>query len=405
MLEIRPILSALWRSKIAALLIALQLALTLAIVSNASIIVGERQDKVARPTGMPVEDIITVMFQPMSQNYDIPAAVVADRDLMRSIPGVIEVTHSNHIPLSGSGSSSSYYNKPNQETGGEGANYFQVGPEFLQALGMKLVAGRNFEPSEVQQVGLNDRLDANVVIVTKQFADALYPDGNALGNAIYTNRSSHPIEIIGIVERNLGSWVNWSKAGNAAFFPQMLVIDGTLFMRYLVRTEPGQRDAVFKQLEEKLSQRDPQRVIELKTLEEQKDRQYSRDNTMVKVLIAVMALLTFIIALGIVGLTTFWINQRRKQIGVRRALGATRAAIGRYFLLENGMIAGTGIALGMAASQIANHFIVSNYSQPTLPLPLMLICATILLCVSLAAALLPALRAANISPATATRSI
>jgi putative ABC transport system permease protein len=318
---------------------------------------------------------------------------------------VIEATHSNHIPLSGSGSSSGYYNKPNQETGGESANLYQVGPEFLQTLGMKLIAGRNFEPSEMQQVGLNEQRDSNAVIITKQLAEALYPGEDALGKPVYTNRSSHPIEIVGIVERNLGAWVSWSKAGNVAFFPEMLLIDGTLFMRYLVRTEPGQRDAVFKQLEETLSQRDPQRVIELKTLEEQKDRQYSRDNTMIKVLTAVMTLLTFIIALGIVGLTSFWINQRRKQIGVRRALGATRAAIGRYFLLENGMIAGTGIALGMAAAQIANGVMVESFKQPVLPLPVMLACALILLSVSLAAALVPALRAANTSPAMATRSV
>lgn len=405
MLEIRPILSALWRNKIAALLIALQLALTLAIISNASIIVGERRDKIARPTGMPVEDIISVHFQPVSQNYDMPAAVAADLALMRSIPGVVEATHSNHIPLSGSGSSSRYYNKPNQETGGESANLYQVGPEFLGALGMKLIAGRNFEPSEMQQVGLNEQRESNAVIVTRQFAETLYPDGDALGKPIYTDRGSHPIEIVGIVEHNIGSWVSWSKAGNVVFFPEMLLIDGTLFMRYLVRTEPGQRDAVLKQLEEKLSQRDPQRVIELKTLEEQKERQYSRDNTMIKVLVAVMTLLTFVIALGIVGLTSFWINQRRKQIGVRRALGATRVAIGRYFLLENGMIAGTGIALGMAAAQIANGVMVASFKQPVLPLSVMLVCALILLSVSLAAALIPALRAVNISPATATRNV
>ncbi|MCX2784262.1 ABC transporter permease [Microbulbifer thermotolerans] len=405
MLEIKPILSALWRNKIAALLIALQLALTLAIVSNASVIISDRQEKTARPTGIAVEDIITVNFQPVSQNYDMQTAVAADLDLIRTIPGVVEATHSNHFPLSGSGSASAYYNQPSQETGGEVANYYQVGAEFIQAMGMKLIAGRNFDPSDIQVADLTENRESSVVIVTKQFAEKLFPEGDALGKYIYGDRSSHPIEIIGIVERNLGGWVNWSKAGNAVFFPEMLIAEGNLFMRYLVRTEPGQRDSVFNQLEEKLSQRDPHRVIEMDTIENFLHKSYSRDNTMIKVLSVVIGLLTFIIALGIVGLTTFWINQRRKQIGVRRALGATRAAIGRYFLLENGMIASAGIALGMAAAQIANRMMVESYGQPQLPLPTMLSCALILLIVSLTAALVPALRAANISPATATRNV
>jgi putative ABC transport system permease protein len=405
MLELRPILSALWRNKVAALLIALQLALTLAIVSNASVIIGERNEKIARPTGMVVEDIITVNFHPVSQNYDMPAAVVADLELIRSIPGVIEATHSNHVPLTGSGSASSYYNKPSQETGGESANFYQVGPEIIEALGMQLIAGRRFDPAEMQQAGLSEERESNVVIVTKQFAEALYPDGDALGKTMYSDRSSHPIEIVGIVERNLGAWVSWSKAGNAAFFPELFVAEGNLFMRYLIRTEPGQRDSVFKLLEGKLNERDPLRVIEMKTLEENKNKSYARDNTMIKVLSAVMALLIFVIALGIVGLSNFWINQRRKQIGVRRALGATRTAIGRYFLLENLMIAGTGIALGMAAAQLANSVMVESFKQPALPLPVMLACALILLGVSVAAALVPALRAANISPAMATRNV
>lgn len=405
MLEISPILSALWRNKIAALLIALQLALTLAIASNAGIIVGERQQKVARPTGMPVEEIITISFQPLSQSYDLPTAVTADLDMVRAIPGVVQATHSNHIPLSGSGSSRAYYNKPNQETGATGINIFQVDPEFIEAMGMKLIAGRSFEHSEMQVTALNESRKVNSIILTKQAAEALYPDEDALGKTIYGDRSSHPIEIVGIVEANLGSWPSWSQAGNVAFLPELLVIEGTPFSRYLVRTEPGQRDAVFKRLEEKLSERDSQRVIDVKTLEEHRNQSYARDNTMIRVLSAVIALLTFIVALGIVGLTSFWINQRRKQIGVRRALGATRAAIGRYFLLENLMIAGAGLALGMAAAVIANQVMVETFKQPALPLPLMLGCALMLLAVSLGAALIPALRAANTSPAMATRSV
>ncbi|MGL6159245.1 ABC transporter permease [Microbulbifer sp.] len=402
MFELKPMLSALWRNKVAALLIAVQLALTLAIVGNASVIVDDRQDRIARPTGMAVEDIVSVTFHPTTSDFDLSGTVRSDLDMVRGIPGVVEATHTSHIPISGSGSSSDFYREPNQSSlDEETANVYYTGPEFIEALGLKLVAGRNFTPAEVKVFNPDDSYTSPVTIVTQQFADVMFPDGNALGQFLYTGKND-PIEIVGIVERHLGAWVTWSLAGNVAFYPALMDIS---FGRYVIRAEPGKRDQVLKQVEEKLAQRDSQRVIHIKTLSEEFDEGYAIDNLMVKVLSAVIIMLTFIIALGIVGLTFFWINQRRKQIGVRRALGATRANISRYFLLENCLIAGTGIAIGMAAAQVANHFIVSNYSQPALPLSVMLVCALILLGVSVAAALVPALRAANISPAMATRSV
>ncbi|WP_346839015.1 FtsX-like permease family protein [Microbulbifer sp. SAOS-129_SWC] len=402
MLELRPMLSAIWRNKISALLIVLQLALTLAIISNAAVIVGDRSDMMKRPTGMDVDNVIAVTFLAIPQDYDMAAAVTADMAMLREMPGVVDAAPSNQIPLSGSGSASGFHTKPNEEIGGEAANYFQSDPHFINALGMKLIAGRNFTEADMDVVGPNDNYKSKVAIVTKQFADTLFPDGNALGKYFYGGNDSHPTEIIGIVERNLGSWVGWSNAGNVAVFP--VLVAGN-FKRYLIRTEPGQRDQVLKQVEDALAKRDPRRVIHMETLAKDMARSYAGDNTMVKALSSVMALLTFIVALGIVGLTFFWINQRRKQIGVRRALGATRTAISRYFLLENLLIAGTGIALGMAAAQIFNHLMVSSFKQPALTLPVMAVCALILVSVSVVAALVPALRAANISPATATRSV
>ncbi|MFC6634754.1 ABC transporter permease [Microbulbifer taiwanensis] len=401
MLELRPILSALWRNKIAALLIAVQLALTLAIVGNSSIIVGDRLDKIARPTGIAVEDIIAVTYYPAEAGTDIVSMARADLDMLRAMPGVIDAVHSNHIPLSGSGSASDFYREPNQQIDDEVANVYHTGPEFLQTLGLKLVEGRNFTPADMETWNPNDRYHPKVTIVTKQFADIMFPEGNALGKFIYGG-GDNPIEIIGIVERHLGAWTSWAKAGSVAFYPSFPKFT---FGRYLIRTEPGKRDQVFKAIEERLAQLEPNRVIDMQTLSERLNKSYARENLMVKVLSAVIGMLTFIIALGIVGLTFFWINQRRKQIGVRRALGATRTNISRYFLVENCLIAGSGIAIGMAAAQIGNHFMVANYSQPALPLSVMLVCALMLLCVSLVAALVPALRAANISPATATRSV
>ncbi|WP_066966654.1 ABC transporter permease [Microbulbifer sp. Q7] len=403
MLELRPILSALWRHKVSALLIALQLGLTLAIVSNALVVINERSERISRDTGVAENEIVTFRFMAIAKDYDMYDAFRQDLDMIRSLPGVASATISNHVPLSGSGSASGFYTEPNKETGGVSANYYTVDEHFVDALGMNLIAGRDFYPEEIMQISPSSSERPNVAVVTQKFADDVFPEsnGNVLGKSFFLGGDDHPIEIVGIVERNLGPWPNSSLAGRGAFYPAI----SDRWFNYIVRAEPGQRDQVLKLVEEKLAERDGNRVINSNTLEAEKAQYYAGDNTMIKVLSGVIILLTFIVALGIVGLTVFWITQRQKQIGVRRALGATRTAISRYFLLENLMIAATGIALGIAAAQIFNGVLVREFEQPALPVAITLGCALALLVVSLTATLVPALRAANISPATATRSV
>lgn len=402
MLELRPILSALWRHKISTLLIVLQLGLTLAIVSNATVVIQERMQRIARPTGVAVADIVTASFRPIPKDYDKLQAFRLDLDMIRSLPSVVDATISDTSPMFGGGSYNGFHTEPNQKIGTTNANHFTADEHFIDALGVRLVAGRTFTAGEIREVGSASNWRPSTTIITQQLAEKLFIDGEALGKAIFRRDDDNPMEIVGIVEHHLGAWPNWSSAGNVVFYP---IIEDAQRSNYIVRAEPGQQYAVVKLLEEKLAERDPRRVVTVRTLEGQKASYYADDNTMIKVLSGVVGLLTFVLALGIVGLTVFWITQRQRQIGVRRALGASRSAICRYFLLENLIIAVTGVLLGMAAAQVFNQFLVSELGQPALPLPTTIACALILLGISLAAALAPALRAANISPATATRSV
>jgi len=402
MLELRPMLSALWRHKVAALLVALQLSLTLATVGNAAVVIRERTQRMARPSGVAVADIVTARFRPIPSDYDKFEAFRLDLDMIRALPGVVDATVSDQAPLTGGGSYNGFQTAPNQHSGIADANYFTADEHFINALGMRLVAGRTFTAGEIREVGSASGWQPSSAIITQQLAGKLFSGGAALGKFIYLTDDDNPMQIVGIVERNLGSWPNWSSAGNAVFYP--MIRDGQ-WSSYIVRAEPGQRGAVEKLLEQKLAERDPRRVITVKTLEEQRDRYFADDNTMVTVLSGVVGLLTAIVALGIAGLTVFRISQRQKQIGVRRALGASRGAICRYFLLENLVIAVTGLLFGAAAAQLFNHFLASEFNQPALPLGTTLGCTLILLAISLVAALAPALRAANISPASATRSV
>jgi putative ABC transport system permease protein len=110
-------------------------------------------------------------------------------------------------------------------------------------------------------------------------------------------------------------------------------------------------------------------------------------------------------ALGIVGLASFWVQQRTKQIGVRRALGATRGQILRYFQTENFLLATLGIVLGMLGAYGLNQLLMSHYEFPRLPAIYLPIGAVVLWVLGQIAVFGPARRAGAVPPAVATRSV
>jgi putative ABC transport system permease protein len=107
---------------------------------------------------------------------------------------------------------------------------------------------------------------------------------------------------------------------------------------------------------------------------------------------------------GIVGLTSYWVAQRRRQIGIRRALGATRNAIIQYFQTENLLIAGAGAAVGVALAVSLNLWMVSAFAMQRLNPGYALVGAVVVLLLGQAAVLWPAMKAASIPPALATRA-
>jgi putative ABC transport system permease protein len=125
---------------------------------------------------------------------------------------------------------------------------------------------------------------------------------------------------------------------------------------------------------------------------------------MTGLLFGVIVALLLVTALGIVGLASFWVAQRRRMIGVRRALGATRGNILHYFQTENFLLATLGIALGMVLAYAINLFLMLHYELPRLPGIYFPVGAIALWLIGQLAVLGPALRAAAVPPVVATRS-
>jgi putative ABC transport system permease protein len=133
-------------------------------------------------------------------------------------------------------------------------------------------------------------------------------------------------------------------------------------------------------------------------------RQAYRDDVGLAVILAVVcASLIAVTACGIVGLTSYWVSQRRRQIGIRRALGATRGAILRYFQTENLLIAATGAIIGVGLTIAVNLWMVTSFAMPRLNYGWAALGAILVLALGQLAVLWPALRAASVPPALATR--
>jgi putative ABC transport system permease protein len=232
----------------------------------------------------------------------------------------------------------------------------------------------------------------------------MFPKGSALGQVIYM--SSKPSTVIGVVPRLQVPWLDsfatqWDQ--RSVLVPYRL--DQSQY--YIVRTAPGRSAAVTAAIPERLYAANPDRVIDpahgIQSFEQIKADAYRKDHGMAVVMMVICIALLSITSAGIVGLTSFWVAQRRRQIGVRRALGATRRDILSYFLIENGVISGAGVVAGILLALGLNIWLVSDFEMQRLS-PLYLVAgALMLLCLGQLSALVPAWRASRLSPSEATR--
>jgi putative ABC transport system permease protein len=405
-MEIRPIVSALLRSKTGAVLIAAQVALTLAIVVNALFVVEARLATAARPSGADEADVFQVRFLGISRIADRKAMRDRDLETLRAIPGVVSASETNQMPLSQGGwglTLSLDPKKPAEAMGG--AAYFAGGP-LIDTLGLKLVAGRDFRPEEIKDLDSEkDEPTAELIILTQALATKIYGDEPAVGKTLWfgAGPKATPMQVIGVVETLMSPWAQRNDEAYESFILPVRWL--TNMANYAVRVEPGQLDRVMTEADAALGALRHDRVkLDHRSMEEIRERRYSHEKAGAGMLVAVTLGLLVVTASGIVGVATLWVNQRRKQIGVRRALGARRLDILRYFLTENFLITSTGVVAGVGLAIGLNQFLVSKVELARLPFAYVGAGMAALWILGLVAVLGPAWRAAAVPPAVATRS-
>ncbi|MGA0610341.1 ABC transporter permease [Caldimonas sp. KR1-144] len=400
-MDIRPILTTLRRHKTAAALIVLEVALTCAILCNAMDLIANRLVRMQRTTGMAESELVMVNITGVGTDANADALTRSDLVALRGLPGVRGVTITNQLPYGGSSWNTGVTLAPDQERSSLVASMYLAGEDFLATTGIRLAEGRDFQPGEYIDFTDNNagRADPTVILVNRPMAQKLFPDGSALGRTIYLSKT--PVKVIGVIER-LVSVREIREDAPAMVLPvRMAYSPGG---RYLLRTDTAQRDAVLRAAVDTLQRNGPNRVLlERRTFEEMKNRFFEGDRAMARLLVAVCVALLVVTALGIVGLASFWVQQRTRMIGIRRALGATRRQILHYFQLENFLLTSVGVALGVAGAYAANLGLMRHAELTRLPFAYVAGGAVILWLLGQLAVLGPALRAAAVPPVVATR--
>ena len=406
-MELAVILKSLRRNKIGAVLIAVQMAVTLAILCNALFIIQQRIAASHRPSGADEADIFVIKNQWIGDTKSANARLQTDLGALRALPGVVDAYASNSYPLGNGGDGEIIGRDPDSEESIlQTAMYF--GDEHaLATLGLKLIAGRNFNPDEIEdQEGYMQRSPPKAVIITRALAERLFPHASPLGQSVYISFDKHAIPVVGVIDTLQVPWSNIAGWGSKFFYNSILVPFrwSYFYASYIIRVRPGQLAPVMKAAQKTLIDISRERVIaKVQPLTAARADSYKDDRGLVVILGTVSGALLLVTAFGIVGLTSYWVAQRRRQIGIRRALGASRQAIVRYFQTENLLIAAVGTALGVALSIAANLWMVSSFEMQRLHWIYTIVGAAAILGLGQLAVLWPALRAASIPPALATR--
>jgi putative ABC transport system permease protein len=403
-MELHPILSAMRRNKVGAIVIVMQTAITLAILCNSLFIIQQRLRSSERPTGLREQDIFTIANQWVGNPPDLAAKLQTDLAALRALPEVVDAYVSNSYPLSNGGWDDAIMMEASDaHWAATGALYF-ADEHGLPTLGLKLVSGRNFEPAEIIERNDMEGKAPAALIVSQALATKLFPNGDALGKSIYLSDYKQKSPIVGIVERLQQPWISVAnKRVEFAMLQPFRYVEH--YSNYVVRAKPGQIEAAMKSAAKRLSAIDRARVNErTRTMTESRRRAYQDDRGLAVILGVVSVVLLIVTAFGIIGITSFWVSQRRRQIGIRRAMGATRTAILRYFQTENLMIATTGAVLGVLLALGLNFWMAGKFEMSRISVSSTVVAAVIVLLLGQLAVLWPALRAASISPVVAIRN-
>jgi predicted permease len=386
-------------------LVTAQVALSFLLLFGAGLFVRSLQNLKGTNTGVTLDNLVTFQLSPALSGYDDQRATIFYRDLrehLSTAPGVQSVSVATVPILSGDEWDSSMAVEGHQAKDGEDMQAFMnaVSPGYFQTMKIPLLEGRDFRESDAHDMPGDNA--AGVAIVNRSFEQHFFPGRSAVGKRLGWGggpKSKLTIEIVGVVADSLYEGPR-EGVHRQVFLPNRGKNSGAFY----VRTQSAS-SVTFNEIRNQVRQLDPAMpVYSMKTVEGQLDETLMTDRLIAMLSAGFGLLATLLATVGLYGVMAFVVARRKKELGIRLALGAQPGIVIWMVMREVLLLLAIGLAVGVPAAMALGQYIATQLygikpHDPAIAGGTM----ALLIVVSAAAGLIPAQRASRIDPILALR--
>lgn len=362
-MEFGLLLRALSRHKAIVAVLILEFAVTLAILSNALSLAASRVQILHTPSG--IREAGLILAQPtsvgsLSSNLD-GAAYEALRTLAANQPGVQAVSVISQAPLTDADRWSGAVSTVPGRTGHPIEVGIYTGDQWMPAtLGLSLKAGRWFTAEEVlPAASFPDISHVHVLQLTDSLARKLFKGKDPVGSTVYFDGSQ--ATVVGVLSSlSRPGFHGGDLDQDSVVLPSKpaLMMGPALGIR--MRADwPGSTDLASKSLREVLNRRTQgSDVWDVQSYKAVRNSAFTADRAALGLLAAILVAVIGVAVNGIAASSGYWVHQRVRQTWIRRAVGATRGQVVAYFLTENALICGIGVAFGIGLGLAVNFALI-----------------------------------------------
>jgi predicted permease len=382
-------------------LVTAQVALSFLLLFGAGLFVRSLQNLKTTETGVALENLVTFQLAPSLSGYDGIRATAFYRqvlDRIGSAAGVKSVALATVPILAGNEWDSSMSVEGHQAQDGEDMQAFMnsLSPGYFATMNIPLLEGRDFRPDEAKE-------QPSVAIVNRRFAEHFFGQQSAVGKHIGFGvgpKAKLNIEIIGVVANSLYEGPR-EGVRRQVFIPNWGKISATFYLRTSIPSA-----ATFALARNEIKQADSAiPIYEMKTVESQLDETLLTDRLIAMLSAGFGLVATLLASVGLYGVMAFVVAQRKKELGIRLALGAQPGVVIWMVMREVMLLLVVGLAVGIPAGLGLGKYVASQlYGIQATDAFTASSAIVVLALVSAAAGLIPAQRASRIDPMLALRT-
>jgi predicted permease len=385
-----------------------QMAGCFILIMGAALLWVSLRNLLAVDPGFRTADVLTAMVSVPSPRYraadEVRGFVNRSLESFRRLPGVSAAGGTTVVPLSGAMESGvivaeRYVSRPGEPSVGAIRSY--ATPGYFEAIGTPLVRGRYFDDRD-------DRPEARTVVIDERLARRFWPDGDAIGQRLFhpsragefaIDATTPWMTVIGVVRsaRLSGSLGDDGPSGTSGTYYLPYATAAVRNLGFVIRMKAEAIDAV-NEVRAALARIDPEIPLsDVRTMSERTDQSLLARTNAMQLAMLLAAVAVFLSAIGLYGTLSYLVAQRRREIGVRLAVGSSPRAIVTLIFREGFLLAFAGMVIGAVASVLAGRLLGSQLYGITASDPLvMLLTIVTLSAVAALACLIPARRAASV---------